>query len=212
MLIFFIACNLAEDLVTEKKAPEVDPIQSDKGFNIDPGDTIIFSVNATNPEEGSLSYEWSKQAGEFLSSNQESSVTWEAPISGGSYWIKVEVSNGDKTTSQTTDINVVSPENPFVRIIAPVNDDYLVQGTTVDIKFEAIHNNGISEVFVLINDSTIFSQPGTTQSEYSYSWNIFGPSGDTEIKIMARSNISDKIGADSINVTIEGILPGISGD
>ena len=75
-VLFFISCNLAEDLVTDKKAPEVDAIQSDKGFNVDPGDTVTFSVNATNPEEGTLSYEWRKEAGEFLNSNRESSVVW----------------------------------------------------------------------------------------------------------------------------------------
>ena len=134
-IVFLIACDAAEDLFNEKKAPEVSAIQSDKGFNVDPGDTVTFSVSATNPEEGTLSYEWSKEAGSFIGLNRESSVTWKAPISGGAYWIKVDVSNNDKTTSQTENINVVSPENPYVNINSPAAGEFLVQGTTVDIEF-----------------------------------------------------------------------------
>jgi hypothetical protein len=212
LILFLFACNAAEELLQTKKAPNVSAIQSDKGFNVNPGDTVSFSVSATNPEEGDLSYEWTSEAGTYLGSCRESLVLWKAPISGGKYWIKVDVSNNHKTTSKSDEIEVISPDDPYVNIILPQSNDYLVQGSSVDIQFEAIHSNGISEVFIEVNDSTIFSRPGQQQNNYSFLWNVSGPAGEAEFKIIARSNITDKIGLDSIFVTIEGIIPGKSGD
>ncbi len=214
-ILFLIACNAVEDLVTEKEAPEVSPIQSDKGFTVDPRDTVTFSVTATNPGEGSLSYDWSTETNSFLGSNRSNSVIWKAPLSGGQYWIKVDVSNNDKTTTQTDEIEVKSPDNPYVNISTPAAGEFLVQGTSIDINFEAIHSNGISQIFVMINDSIIFSRPGhtlRTQSDYVYTWvDVSAPAGEAEIKIQARAAITDSVGVDSVNVTIEGILPGKTG-
>jgi len=209
-ILLFLACNAAEDLFNPTKAPEVSAIQSDKGFNVNLGDTVTFSVSATNPEEGDLTYEWNATGGTYLGSTRESSAVWKAN-SGGTFEISIDVSNNDKTTTKTDDITVVSPTNPFVNILTPKNGDFLVEGTDVDIEIEAIHINGISDVNVVINDSSTFSAQWRSQNNYYYIWNVAGSPGETEIKVMAYAT-TGAIGINTILVTIEGILPGKTDD
>ena len=208
-LLLFLACNAAEEIFQTTDPPEVSPIQSDKGFNVNLGDTVTFSVTATNPEEGDLTYEWSATGGTFVGSTRETFALWKA-TGGGNYQINIDVSNNDKSTRKSTTITVISPTNPFVNIIEPKTGDFLVEGTTVNIEFEAMHVNGISEVYVEANDSTIYYN-NRDQSIYTYGWNVFGPSGETELKVTAHAN-TGAIGAQSILVIIEGILPGKTDD
>ena len=210
--IVLFACDAAEDLFTERKAPNVDPIQSNNGFEVDPGDTLEFTVNASNLEEGDLSYEWSKEAGTIIGSINETSIMWKAPLSGGTYRISVKVSNDYKSTTNYVDVIVRSKLNPYVNISAPPGGTYLIQFTPIIMEFEAVHNNGIALIYIYINDQKIDSLVGLTQTDYSYNWDVSTSSGDKEIKVEAISKITDKVGSDSINVTIEGIIPGKSGD
>ena len=212
--IVLFACDAAEGLFTDRKAPNVNPIQSEIGFEVDPGDTLRLTVNATNPEDGELGYEWSadNNAGTIIGSVNETTFLWKAPLSGGTYRISVKVSNDYKSTTNYVDVIVRSKLNPYVNISAPSGGTYLIQFTPIIMEFEAVHNNGIALIYIYINDQKIDSLVGLTQTDYSYNWNVSASSGDKEIKVVAISKITDKVGSDSINVTIEGIIPGKSGD
>jgi Big-like domain-containing protein len=210
--IILFACDAAEDLFTERKAPNVGPIQNNSGTEINPGDTLEFSVSATNPEDGELSYEWSANAGNIIGSINETVIRWKAPLGGGTYRINVKVSNDYKNTRKYIDIIVWSNTNPNVNINYPTNGMYLIQHTPIELDFDAFHSNGIAMIFIYINNQKIDSLNGLQVTNYTYDrWDVDSPSGETEIKVEAVS-INNTHSSDRINVTIEGILPGKTDD
>jgi hypothetical protein len=212
IIIIFFACDVAEDLVTDRKAPNVGPIQSNVGFdNVNPGDTLELSVSATNPEDGDLSYEWSANGGNIIGSINEIIIRWRSPLNGGTFRISVKVSNDYKNTTKFVDIEVWSPFNPYVNINFPTDGSYLIQHTHTDLNFDAVHNNNIALIYIYINDQIVDSMDGLQQSNYVYEkWNVDNPAGDTKIKVEAIST-NYLFGSDSINVIIEGIIPGKTG-
>ena len=107
------------------------------------GDSASFWVNASNPGEGSLVYDWNISAGNFLSAPDQDTVKWRAPFSGGIATIEVNVSNDEKTTTKNRQIEVVSLDIPVVNILYPREDSSLVQYETIKLETEAFHDNGI---------------------------------------------------------------------
>ncbi len=210
--ILLFACQAAEDLITTRKSPNVGPIQSNGGTEVNPGDTLEFTVSATNPEDGELSYEWTTNGGNIVGSINETVIRWKAPLSGGTYRINVKVSNDYKSTTKYIDIVVWSNTNPNVNINYPTNGMYLIQHTPIELDFEAFHSNGIALIYIYINDQKIDSLNGLTGTNYTFDrWDVDSPAGSTEIKIEAVS-INNTYGTDQINVTIEGVLPGKTDD
>lgn len=211
--IFLFACDAAEDLFTERKAPDIVSIESNKGWTVNPGDTVALTVNATNPEDGELTYKWSVSAGDIIDGTFESTLVWKAPLTGGPYSIEIEVSNEYKSNTENVIVEVASSLNPYVRITAPISGEFIVQHTTYSIKFDASHNNGIAQIYIYINDQVVDSLAGTTATtSYENDWKITQNAGSTELKIEAISRITAKSGFDSVQVSIEGILPGKADD
>jgi len=182
-------------------------------LTVNPGDTVSITVNASNPEEGELTYKWTVSAGSIIDGTYESTLIWKAPIVGGPYNIEIEVSNEDKSNTESITIQVASHVNPYVNITSPVLGEYLIQHTTHKLEFDATHNNGIAQIYIIINNQVIDSLAGSPSiTSYDYNWRISQNAGNTEIKIEAISNITTVMGSDRINVSIEGILPGKTDD
>jgi len=132
---------------------------------------------------------------------------------GGPYNIEIEVSNEYKSNTENITVEVASNLNPYIEITDPNAGDYLIQYTTYNIKFDATHNNGIAQIYIYINDQVSDSMVGTTTStSYNMDWKITQNAGNAEIKVEAISRLTAKSGSDSINVSIEGILPGKTDD
>jgi hypothetical protein len=202
-----LACD--PELFKVAQAPEVSTIRSSiNGFTINQGDTVIFWIEASNPEEGELSYEWSATGGRFIGSTQQSSVAWVAVV-GGNYVLKVEVSNDEKSVTKEENIIVPSINPLFVKITKPNNNEFLVQYRMTEILAEASHENGISQINFFVNDNLIDIQQGQASSQYNFDWDTVAPIGEAEIKIEATA-ITGAKGGDSILVKIEGLLPGKS--
>jgi hypothetical protein len=193
----------------EPAAPEVSEIQTTMpNSRILAGDSARFWVNASNPGEGSLSYDWNKSAGIFLTPPDQDTVKWRAPFSGGNETIEVRVSNNDKTTSKNKQIEVVSLDIPVVIILFPKEDSYLVQYETVNLEAEAYHDNGISHVEFFVNDSSLGIIDGNQSNRYSVSWKNDAPAGRAEIKVTAVARSAGTVGSDRVGVNIEGVIPG----
>jgi len=105
-----------EKIFGEKKPPEVGEIQSDDAdLIVMPLDTVRFWVQATDPENGTLSYDWSKSGGQFLGSVTGSEVTWVAPAVGGSFNISVKVSNAEKEKRRNSGLICSIPSRTRLR-------------------------------------------------------------------------------------------------
>jgi hypothetical protein len=210
-----VACD-PEELFKTKQAPDVGNIQTDaENFTVDPGDTVNFWIEASNPEEGELNYEWSvkdrdgNHIGVFIGSSKTKSVKWKAPISGGRYDVQVKVSNNDKSTTKTETLTVLSLVAPLVNILSPEPDDYLVQYQNITIQSEIIHPLGIYQAILVVNDTlNIEVISGNNSESYNFTWKVTLGAGSAELKIIAEANRTGAIGADSINVNIEGVVPG----
>ncbi len=202
----FVFCD-AEKLFRDAPVVEEINVFPDRVF---PFDTVYAQVKATNPEEGALSYQWSvsPNRGIFLDPVDGSSVRWSAPTDGGDYTFKVIIKNAYKSVEKTGSVKVIEPTAPLVRITSPQDGDYFVQLSEIAIKAEAFHNNDINKVQLYVNDVFLNEKSGSTSDKYEFS---FTPDssflGSTEIKIQAIANFVLTVGADSVMVNIEGILP-----
>jgi hypothetical protein len=193
----------------EPEAPEVSDIFTNlSNSQIFAGDSAEFWIEASNPGEGSLKYEWNASGGYFLTTRDIANVKWRAPFQGGEERIEVKVSNNDKSTFQDKPLFVVSKSVPVVNILIPNDEAYLVQFDMIDIEAEVIHDNRITFVEIFINDESIEVLNGNTSNQYSYSWQNDAPSGKAEIKVSAVAEITGIIGSDSIIVNVEGVIPG----
>lgn len=202
-----ISCD--PELFKVAQAPEVSTIRSSaNGFTINQGDTVIFWVEASDPEEGELSYEWNATGGRFIGSTQQSSVAWLAVV-GGNYVLKVKVSNENKSVTKEENIIVPSDNPLIVNITNPVQSEFLVQYRSTEIQAEASHINGILQVSFFVNDNLLDVQPANASSQYTFEWDTIVPIGEAEIKVEAIA-ITGANGGDSILVKIEGLLPGKS--
>jgi hypothetical protein len=177
---------------------------------VNPFDTVYAEVQALNPEEGALSYQWtvSPNAGTFIDPTDQPSTRWIAPTTGGNYTFKITVSNAYKSADLTRMVQVVEPTIPIVRIIAPELGDFFVQGQEINIEVDARHNNGINKVILYVNEIFFRELGGQSGNTYLFS---FIPDtsylGETELKAEGIANFTAVAGIDSLKVYIEGILP-----
>lgn len=177
---------------------------------VNPFDTVYAEVQAINPEEGTLSFQWSvsPEAGFFIDPTDRPASRWIAPTTGGDYSFKITVSNSFKSADRTSIVRVVEPTIPIVKITSPQSNEYFVHGQEIPIEVNARHNNGINTVKLYINSVFIREQSGNPANSYLFTL-VPDTSylGETEIKIEGIANFIAAMGADSIIVNIEGILP-----
>jgi len=209
-LLFIAACDAdlfkTEDEANEPTVSEIESTAAD--FTLNVADTAKFWINASDPDEKSLSYQWGTNGGHFVSTNDGPEVTWRAPFQGGDYSINVEVSNGDKEVSRSKIVRVISSEKPVVRIVKPVRNEYLVQYETFDIQVEAFHDNGISVVKLFVNEIFVDNLADRGENIFDYDWIVDASAGIASIRVMAQARAIGTQNEDSTVVRIEGVIPG----
>ena len=120
-VVILFSCDLeklTKGSSDDDELPVVEAIQWEiisSGSQVGVGDTVRFSIVASNPADGSLSYQWSASAGTIITSQTSGNeVLWRA-TTGGSNTIKVEVSNVKGTVEKNKTIIVRS--TPVVGLI-----------------------------------------------------------------------------------------------
>jgi len=221
LLIIFYSCSGLDDLIFDRH-PQLSDMQI-SGKQVVPYDTIFASIEATNPIDGILEYQWTVKRinsaqpviGTFDGPTDLDSVRWVAPIEGGFYELKVTVSNTAKEASDTEDIEVIVSEEPLVAMRLPAADTYYVTGQEFVIEARAEHANGLSWVRAYIND--VFISPEQSQNTLGiYQFTITADSnmvGQSIVKVMAKAkNSVADAGADSVKIEVGGIIPGKNGN
>ena len=113
IIFIFLACDDLGTLLDDNK-PKIEgglKVSNDKPY---PKDTINCSVDATNPVEGDLTYEWKKTGGRFLEPTDLSTVKWVAPDLSGDYTLTVKVTNTEGTSDASKKIEVLVPQQPVI--------------------------------------------------------------------------------------------------
>lgn len=124
IIFIFLACDDLGTLLDNNK-PKIEgglKVTNDKPY---PKDTINCSVDATNPVEGDLTYEWKKTGGRFLEPTDLSTVKWVAPDLSGEYTLTVKVANSEGTSDASKKIEVLEPQQP------EINGDIVLSNASV---------------------------------------------------------------------------------
>jgi hypothetical protein len=197
------------DLFEEIKAPVIVNVEA-TSYEVNPGDTIRASVNVKNSDKDILKYEWTSNGGYFIPPYDQTFIYWKAPSEGGNYQIEVKVSNEEKSSTRSVTITVRSEQAPYVEILSPERGEYFAQYSTLDIQAIARHDNGIQQVKLYINDLFRDNKNGQSSDKYNFSYRLTesDSAGVTEIKIEAVANTTGKVGIDSVEINIEGIVLG----
>ena len=209
-LFFLFACDKVDELLDPYEAPIIENIEESVN-NVSAGDTVHIEVIATNPEEGLLYYEWTSNpdGGRFVLPADEAAVDWIAPFKGGTYQIKVKVSNEQKSSEAYVNIVVRSTQKPILEINEPPNGSHHIQYSEIHIESIAYHENFISKVWLFINGTLVDSSDYQSSDRYDFTI-IAGPEliGETIIKVVAYSDAANLSSEKSVVIFIEGILPG----
>lgn len=204
-LIEYIGCS--PDIFQKSKAPVIVSLEM-SAYEVDPGDTVLVTVHVQDSKDDVLHYEWSTNGGQFIQPLDRSEVRWKAPAVGGAFTITVKVSNEKKSSSQSETITVRSYLRPYVEILSPNNGEYHVQYTTLNVRVQAQHSNGIHFLSLYVNDTLQTVESGHSSEQYDFTYQLSDSAGSTEIKVEAIANTTGTIGQDSVNIVIEGIVLG----
>lgn len=99
-----IISGCGEDESSNKNfAPVISVFEAESEL-VPPGGEVIIHLEAVDLENDILTYEWSVDSGEI--EGDESGATWTAPKTERKYYIQVSVSDGEKTTTNSIDIQV----------------------------------------------------------------------------------------------------------
>ncbi len=206
LALFLLSCD-AEKLF--KKAPVIDSVELPERVNQQ--DTVYARVTATNPEKDALSYHWfvNPDGGVFIDPADGAETRWIARTGGGDYTFTIKVSNSYKSTEKSKIVKVIETGLPSVKIQKPQANAYWIQMHTYSIEVQALHGNGISKVMLYVNDEfqkeNSISQNNIYQFTFAPDTSLLGP---VKIKAEAIANTTSARAADSVMVTVEGIIPG----
>ena len=189
--------------------PVVSEIITDKlDLAVHAGDTVKCWISASDPEGGTLEYLWNCTAGDFLTTRDGDSIVWRAPLHGGEFNMQVQVSNKSNSVTRSKAIRVISSEKPVVNIISPQDGSFLVQFNSYTVTVEAFHDHGIYTVQIYVNDELLGNCNQIQPSLFRLDWTVATSSGLKELKSVAVANFTGAVSADSVLVSVEGVIPG----
>ena len=158
----YLACDSSTVARGGNHPPVIDQILANP-------DTMLINalcsleVVASDADGDSLRYQWSANAGTFISGAQDTAATWQAPALPGSYTITVAVSDDDSTVSADKDVTVTSTT------MLSVSTDTLTFGPGVDTQVFTIENTGTGDLtYDLVNMAdwlTLSKDNGTLTAE-----------------------------------------------
>ncbi len=211
-ILILAACQGVNNILNPKHPPQL----SDDGIilsqdRVMPQDTILAVISATNPLEGPLQFAWYADGGNFLQPADQDSVLWVAPVKGGVYHLRVDVSNQDGTThAPKRQVVVISTSEPVVNILQPQANAYFTVGQTVDVKVRAEHENGIALVNLLVNGNLAAQSDQAQNQIYEFKLTLDETMvGKTVLRAEAfAGNQMATKGSDEIVILVGGIVAG----
>ncbi len=203
LLLSFSTCEEVGQLVTGNQKLVIDRLYALQE-TLDPADTTTIIVEAHDPEDESLAYQWSGNAG-VLSTDSGPRVIWTAPTIGGNYEVSVKVTDTSKgKTDGSVSLTVLAIETPFVNITNPKNAAHIPGLGVLNVEAEASHPNGIKEVLFYVNN--VFAVKDNSLP-YTFQWQIEEKTGKHKIlaEAIRASSGATAPGVDSVSVTLEGV-------
>ncbi len=206
-----VACDKVGEIIDEGKyeKPVINSVDASPN-NVNPGDTVTAIVEATNPEEGLLTYSWSApDGGLFIQPANHDTAFWIAPFTGKTYTLKVTIRNEQKSNSGSDEVTVVSSVKPLVNVSSPTNGSYFVQNEDINIILTAYHDNSLAFVRLFVNDIQQGEESYNASNNYTFSFKTDSSMiGDVPIKVVAGAfDQPGNTGFDLVVISVEAILP-----
>jgi len=195
-------CGVVEKLAN--RPPQIKQVNAEQYVAM-VGDTILVSVEASDPDKDELTFSWNATGGHFVS-NQGAEVRWIAPKIEGVYDVEVTVrdKNGGEAVEKVS-ISVMSESRPSVRITQPKDGQYITALGSIEIQVDASPIAFIDRVEFYV-DGKIFT--ADKYPPFSQSWTVSGLSGPKKLKAVAwRVGSGSVKGADSVTVILQGVIP-----
>ena len=92
---------------------------------------IQLQCIVSDEDNDDISYEWSAKMGTFPDGNSESSLNWQAPNESGKYFIKVTVSDGDFTISDSIEVMILEKNKPIINSVTATPDTVFTNETVI---------------------------------------------------------------------------------
>ena len=204
-VLAMLSCSSLKKIITGVE-PLIDRLEFSR-YEVDPGDTLTVRVRVSEGDTP-LQYDWEADGGQFHAPVDEATVVWQAPVTGGTYRIRVEVSNDIGEDSESRDVTVRSWADPAVSLYSPSPGEYYAQYTRIDILAQATHDNGIRALRLFINDDLKMTLGGHAAAEYAFQEIELDEAGPAEIRVEAEANTTGAMGVDIVTVNVEGIVIG----
>ena len=189
------------------KPPVIVSMTANK-YIVDPLESIVISITATDEQQEVLSYNWQASLGSILPPTDNPQVTWKAPSNGGNVTISCAVSDGETSVSRSLNITVRAYEAPSVHILYPANRAHYVSGDTVHVKVYADHQNGIESIRLLLDETQIASTSSGQNSIFTFTYTLNSYYGIHAMTAEAIAKYTGTTGNDSIQLEVEGLIPG----
>ncbi len=202
-----IGCDKIDEITDgDNREPIIDRLEALRR-TLAPNDTTTIIVEAHDPDNEELTYQW-RGEGTFLTSSGDH-VIWRAPDLGGDANISVKVEDGSGGEAERSlTLSILASEDPVVNIIRPGDDGYFPGVGEITIEATATHPNGIRGVeFLITYQNSQTDSLYDNSAPYIYNWNIDDKSGSALIRVEAEATLSDAKGVNAISINIEGVVP-----
>lgn len=201
-LVFANSCNVVEKLAN--RDPLIKKITADPD-TVAVNGTVFLSVEATDPDNDEMTFNWSSSSGYFPSSNG-ATVQWVAPNREGIFTLEVTVSDVNKgEVKETIKVAVVSKSMPIVKITEPNDGAFFPGHGILQINADVRPLSFIDRVELFIDEVLNVTK---RHAPYNFDVDLTDRSGPMRIKVVATRIGSDSIkGFDEIEVNIEAVVP-----
>jgi len=185
--------------------PVVSIASPNSGYSMEPGETVSFSINASDAD-GNITSVSLMQAGQVIGTDGSApySFAWTAP-SNGIYQFQASATDNDgaQTTSSIISIvveTIVPPNDPpTVTIVSPSSGTEVNSGSTVAINVQASDEDGIQQVQLFVNG---FLAVSDFSAPYNFNWTAPNALGQYNVVAVATDNLGGVTTSNSIVLNV----------
>lgn len=171
--VLLLAFGLYCEKQKENQPPSITTVTSSSS-TVEINQTITLKITASDPEGDQLSYKWGANGGSFPNGNSQATVSWQAPITPGTYkiWITVDDGNNHAVNSDLS-IQVVKSQGTLIVSSTPEGAVIFINssntGRTTSASFQldpgiyqivlqkSGYNDWIGDAIIYANQTTIIN-------------------------------------------------------
>ncbi len=199
-----LKCGVVEQLANRNPVIKEMTFSADTSY-VFVGDTLDFSVDASDPDGDELFYTWTATDGYFIDKSGPA-ISWVAPENEGRYDVEVAVRDQNEgEAKESVTVTVLENREPSVFISFPQNGNVFVGLGQITVKAQAAPVEFINRVEFFFNDRFLGSDK---YLPFEQTLDLDGRNGRHKIHVIAYRTVpSVRMASDSVYIMIEGVVP-----